>query len=233
MPSRGPLGWGAVVLLGVSLALWPPGVQAGIITGGGAITGAPSNDDFTGPGNPNLIELVGVVDGFGPADLEFTVAGSAGTTEYLVSILGLDNGTGVTWRGFRFELGFGVGAGFVEAPGATGLSFDSPSPDPPPTGGVFSVLDQQAASLTWSGGQVPPVFSNAFSFSIDVPNLSEGIPPFALGGDGGYRFTLRAFPVPAPAPLLLVGLGLVGWSGLAWRSRRQGRARGSGSAGRS
>jgi len=70
--------------------------------------------------------------------VEFVVANSGGTTEYLVT-QSLVNNSGQTWTDFHFELGFGVGTDFIRSGDTDGLDFDTPDQDPAPTSSVFAV----------------------------------------------------------------------------------------------
>lgn len=207
------------------------GAAAGQITNLSIVTPAPNNDDVAGTANANLVEVTGFVGSLAPGDLVFVVRNSGGTTEYRLSAI-LNNDTGTSWSGFRLELGFGTGAGFVPVGPLGVVDFDLPERDPGPTGGAFPVLDHGAGSLTWSGGIVPPIVDNPFTFSIDVGDL---VAAAGMAPEGGYEFTLRQTPVAAisaPLPLVLLGAGLAGWGGLAWRRgperRRRERAEGGG-----
>jgi hypothetical protein len=102
--------------------------------------------------------------------VEWVVANSAGTTEYLINQT-IFNITGQFWSGYRFELGFGRGSAFVPASG--GLDFDLPVADPAQSASRFPVLSHQAGILEWSGGAYNGFGPAAFSFSIDVPGSGE------------------------------------------------------------
>lgn len=145
--------------------------------------------------------------GLGPAEIEFGVTNSQGTTEYRGASagLGLINNTGSPFSGFMAELGFGTGANFVRSAGAGGLDFDTPDRDPVPQASSFPVLTHNTDSLVWSGGNVPSVGGFSLNLSIDVPDGLDAFHP-----DGLNRFTVRLTPiaaetVPEPATILLFG----------------------------
>jgi hypothetical protein len=187
-----------------------PGGSTGTI---GPVGSTPSpNNDNAAAASANVIPFSLFFNDLGTAEFEFIVANSGGTTEYRFTQT-LVNNTGVAWSGFRFELGFGTGAGFVPS-GAIALDLDAPDQDPAPTSSVFTVLAHQVDVLDWSGGSVPSVGSVAFTFAIDVPDGLAISHPLGLD-----RFTLRQAPTPVPEPgsLALLGFGLVG---LASSSRR-------------
>jgi hypothetical protein len=113
------------------------------------------------------------------------------------------NATGVAWTDYHFELGTGSGNGFVRP--FDGLAFVE---NPPPVSTAFTNHVQQQDSVVWSGGVVPAGGGVNFLLQVDVP-------------DGLSQFTLRQFPsttgVPQPGSVLLLGAGVMGLAGLAWR----------------
>ena len=130
-----------------------PGFSTGTLGPVGA-NPAPNNDNTAGA-SPNLIPASIFLNagGFGILDFEFNVLDSGGTTEYFHTPLMVNN-SGVTWTDFHFQLGFGTGASFVTAGPGSGLDFDTPTGDPPPTSSAFTVLAHAPTSLEWSGGTV-------------------------------------------------------------------------------
>jgi hypothetical protein len=188
-----------------------PGPSTGSIGPVGA-TPSPNNDN-TSAASPNTIPASTFFNALGTAEYEFAVTDSAGTTEYTFTQAVVNN-SGQAWSGFRFELGYGTGSSFTSAAGIGGLSFDLPNRDPAPLSSRFTVLDHQGALLDWSGATVPSIGSVFFSFAVDVPDGLSSFHPSAQN-----RFTLRATPVPAAAPipepatvlLMSGGLAFVGW----------------------
>ncbi len=194
-------------------AIVGPGAPIGIPT---AVTGAPNNDDYTGPGasNPNQISLSGInIFGAGPVDLVIPVTNSGtvapGTTEYFLNVGNAVNNSGVAWSGFRVELGSGSGASFAglggnPIPNVVGLDFDFPTPDPlsSPT---FATIVHGADLIVFTGGFVPlGGIATGQDFAFDIPDTTDPL--------GAYDFTIRLQPIPVPEPsgLLLFGCGLLG-----------------------
>jgi PEP-CTERM motif len=186
---------------------------------------SPNNENSVGP-SPNVVGLNKDFAGVGPIGIEFTILNSGitipGTTEYFFDELrglGIINHTGVAWTDFHFELGFGSGAGFVQANPASGLDFDTPNRDPTPTASNFTILNHQAETIDWSGGSILNGQTAFFTFSVDVPDWSAAIPVGfetrdSQGNITGYRFALRQTPsidapVPEPGTLALTGLGML------------------------
>lgn len=176
---------------------------------------APNNDNTASSPNTIAFSIFFNSGGLGPADLEFGVANSGGTTEYLATLsgFGLVNNTGIPFTGFLAQLGFGTGTAFVLSTEADALDFDTLDRDPAPQSSSFPTLTHDPDTLHWSGGVVPSPSGFTLGFSFDV---SDGLP--------SDRFTLRLTPladtaVPEPATSLLVLLGL---SSIALvRSRRR------------
>ncbi len=148
-----------------------PGFSTGSLTVG--LPASPNNDNATAA-SPNLISVSIFFnsDGLGPADMEFELTNSGGTTEYRVAPagIGLVNNTGSPFTGFLAELGFGTGANFVRSSAGDDLDFDTPDRDPTPTLPAFSALTPDTDSLLWSGGTIPSVGSFSIGFSLDVPD---------------------------------------------------------------
>jgi len=101
----------------------------------------------------------------------------------------------------------------VPASAGSGLDFDTPEGDPPPTSSVFPALNHQPNRVEWSGATVNYLGSSnggplsvALSLSIDIP---DGLT--ALHPQGVNRFTLRSYPtaqkVPEPTTAALIGIG--------------------------
>ena len=99
-----------------------PGFSTGSLTAG--LPASPNNDNATAA-SPNLISVSIFFNsgGLGPADMEFELTNSGGTTEYRVAPagIGLVNNTGSPFTGFLAELGFGTGANFVRSSVGDGL----------------------------------------------------------------------------------------------------------------
>jgi hypothetical protein len=176
-------------------------------------TPAPNNDNAN-VSNPNNIPLPGTpgpgltFSSTAPIDTVFTVQASAGTTEYFVSDL-VSNNSGVTWNGFRLQLGTGVGANFSLGgpviPEILFPDFDTPNLDPAPGSTAFATVNATPVELSLSNGTLPSGIASLLSigFSIDTPD--DLIP------SGYVNFTLRQFPVsvPEPATLTLLSLGAI------------------------
>lgn len=164
----------------------------------------PNNDNVAGP-SPNEIRILQKdYTGVGPIDIEFTVIDSGGVTEYAFTE-GVQNSSGVDWGSYCMQLGFGVGADFVESTPDDGLDFDAPDFDSPftfdPWGGApFPVVTVTEDLIDASGGVMPDFsYAEPFVFHIDVP-------------DGITSFTLRQLPkeVPEPFAASLAALTLLG-----------------------
>lgn len=197
-----------------------PGFSTGSLTAGLPVS---PNNDNTAAASPNLISVSIFFNngGIGPADLEFALTSSGGTTEYRVAPagFGLVNNTGSPFTGFIAELGFGTGASFVRSGAGDDLDFDTPDRDPAPTLPAFSTLTHDSDRLVWSAGAIPSVGGFSIGMSLDVPDGLSAVHP-----DGLNRFTLRLTPVaesavPEPATSLLMVIGLSA-AGLAVGMRR-------------
>jgi hypothetical protein len=160
---------------------------------------APNNNDVAGPSPNQLLVTQKNYVGIGPVDLEFTVTPSGGVTEYVINE-GVANSTGIPWNGYRLELGFGVGPGFMLSPSGDDLDFDAPDFN---SGTQFSAFFptwvETEDVITASGGIFPNggFTTPLFRFSVDVP-------------DGISAFTIRQIPIPVPEPTTtaLLGIGL-------------------------
>ena len=194
-----------------------PGSSTGSLTFSPA--GSPNNDNAV-TASPNTISysIFFNANGLAPADLEFNLTNSGGTTEYQVSPFGFGvvNNTAVPVAGFLVELGFGVGANFVRSGAADGLDFDAPDRDPAPQSVRFPNLVHDVDTLRWSGA-VAATGQIGSSFAVDIPDGLQNAHPGGLN-----RFTLRLILVPVPEPssavLVLAGLALA-----ALRVRRSDR----------
>ena len=191
-----------------------PGFSTGSLSPG--LTLSPNNDN-TSTASPNLVSYSVFFNsgGLGPADFEFNLDNSGGTTEYRFAPGGLVvNNTGFPLTGFRVELGFGTGANFVRSGAADALDFDEPDRDPAPASARFPTLLHSADLLEWSGATVG-LGGVGVSFAVDVPDGLASFHPAAVN-----RFTVRLTPVAVPEPstsvLILTGLPL-----LALRLRRR------------
>jgi hypothetical protein len=146
-------------------------------------------------------------DSLGPIDIEFTVQGSEGVTEYQVAEF-VDNNTGTPWSGYRMQLGHFVAGNFVLSPINDGLDFDFPDYDTFPSSGPFPVVGTpDEDELVFSGG-VHGGGAQPYNFRIDVPDLSQ------FGG----KFVLRQIPVGVPEPGTFA-LALFAVFGLATRRK--------------
>jgi len=180
------------------------------ITGGGTATVTPiitgqSNNDDTTVVSGNIVVASKVFDSASPIDIVFNVAQSQGITEYYFAE-GVVNNTPNAMIGYTLELGTGTGANFVPSAPGDGLDFDWPGiaagTTPVPTSGVFPTLAHAEDMIVWTGDALGIGISDAFTFSIDVPDMRS--------------FTLRQWmtPVPLPAAAWLFGSALLGLGAL-------------------
>jgi hypothetical protein len=169
----------------------------------------PNNDNVSGgePTDNNIDVNLKRFDFNDYIDIEFTVSPSGGVTEYRVHEF-VDNNTGLPWIGYRMQLGFGTGAAFVLAPPGSGLDFDAPLYDPPPTSTAMVPTLLSPNEIAFSGFHAAG--AQIYEVRIDVPDLSV---------TGFGSFTLRQIPIPIPEPgsLVLAGLAAIGW--LSYRRR--------------
>jgi hypothetical protein len=117
-------------------------------------------------------------------ETEFVLENSGGTTEYRFTQTFV-NTRRAAWTGFRFELGSGTGAEFVQG---GDVSFDVLNGQSTATSPVFTLVAHGSRVLEWTVGAAPLVAP--FTFAIDVP-------------DGMERVTLRQTPLlaaPVPEP---------------------------------
>jgi PEP-CTERM motif len=172
----------------------------------------PSNDNQSGGGaaDNNLEINAKRFDFGGYIDLVFSVAASDLVTEYKVTEF-VDNNTGVPWNTYTMQLGFGTGAGFQLATAASGLDFDAPGYDSPPTSAVMPSVTLSPAELVFSGA-IQGSGAQLYTFRIDVPNIP--------GTAGPGTFTLRQFGTEVPEPSTALLLGFASIAGAAVFRRR-------------
>lgn len=182
-----------------------PGSSTGSVGPVGA-TPSPNNDNESAA-SPNTIPYSVFFNTFGTLETEFAVNASGGTTEYRFTQTFINN-TGVLWAGFRFELGFGLGANFTPSTTLDLLDFDTPDQDPAPSSAALTLLSHSPDTLEWGGATVPSIGVVNFAFAIDVP-------------DGVQTFTLRQAPaaVPEPATVALTGAALAALALITRKSR--------------
>jgi hypothetical protein len=195
----------------VSVVQLPGNVSTGSI-GPLNNTSAPNNDEAPGA-NPNVVPYNLFINAPGVMDVEFVIGATGGVTEYRFAQGFLNNSRG-PWSGWRFELGFGTGSGFVRSGAADGLDFDTPSSGAP-SSPQFALSRHESDVMEWTGN-VPWFGRGEFAFAIDVP---DGLGAF--NPSGFDRFTLRQIQNPAPEsdvpePSLLV----LALAGVAAGSRR-------------
>jgi hypothetical protein len=208
----------ALPLCVAAACLVAPLAHAGTILGTGAIVGTglgfasvpivfTPNEGSDTPGNIGV--PIKRFDQTGYIDIEFFVRGStpAGTTEYQM-YESVDNNTGIDWVNYTFQLGTGLGAGFLPSDGSNGLTFDAPAYNPPPTSSAFAQVTLAPTQLVFFDG-LQSTGSQIYQVWIDVP-------------DGIQTFTLRQFPTPVPEPgtLALAAIALGGFGLLKLRRRR-------------
>ncbi len=199
-----------------------------VVSGGMEITDTAGDGTVTSEDNiaePDKLDVATTLNSMLPLDVEITVTG--GYSELIVDADVL-NGGDRRWSRFGFELGFGVGEGFVAATPADGLAF---------TYGLSGVLptvvnegnaiwfgesdgqrgddgDGEGRSPAGSGsGGVAPGATGGFYLGISAP------------GSDPFSFTLRHFglsSVPEPSTAALAMLGALA---IAVRRRRRRGAR--------
>ncbi|MEO1497590.1 MAG: choice-of-anchor F family protein [Planctomycetota bacterium] len=155
---------------------------------------APNNDNAVGTSPNSIFVTQKDYVGLGPVDLVFDVRDTGGVTEYFV-MEGVQNSTGLDWNGYRIELGFGEGAGFVKSTSGDGLDFDAPDFDSDfdfnPGGFFFPTVSVTEDDILATGGVQPNgAFAGNFLFHVDVP-------------DGISSFTIRQAPIGIPEPAAL------------------------------
>lgn len=184
-----------------------PGIYS--IAGQSVATPNPGNGEHVGLGNTNVLTIVqkhyfAALPGptVAPVDIVLTVSDPGiGATEYMV-IENVQNSTGIDWSGYRLELGFGVGAGFVPSTAGDGLDFDDEDNsamtfDPMPADFTTVTRPTEDVILATGGTLLNGEFSGTdFIFHLDVP---EGI----------TEFTLRQQPILVPEPSTMTLLGLL------------------------
>jgi hypothetical protein len=133
-----------------------------------------------------------------PIDIVLNVTPSSGVTEYLFAE-GIFNASGIAWNDYHIELGFGIGDDFEPDP-TIDLEFDA---TPAPSSADFASFTLLPQSLSFFDGLIPANTGLSLSFTIDVPNLPEGV----------TQFTLRQYPSVVPEPgtavLAMMGMGLL------------------------
>lgn len=202
----------AGIIVGINPVL-DPGIYS--IAGQGVLLDTPNNDNVNTPNNNVLSILQKDYIKVGYVDIVINVEDSGGVTEYVVTE-NVQNSTVEDWNGYRIELGFGFGGGFVQSSPGDGLDFDTPDEDSPinfsPGAADFTTVTRPSEDelVASDGDLLAGEFSGTdFVFHIDVP-------------DGIGSFTLRqrptaatAVPEPSSTTLLLLFSG-----GLLRRRRR-------------
>ena len=201
--------WTAALMTVAALLVTVPGSPAATITsvslfslpgfstgsaGPVGSTPAVNNDDDPGA-SPNVIPFSVFFNSPGAMETEFVLSDSGGTTEYRFTDTFV-NTRNALWNGFRFELGSGTGANFVQA---GDVRFDLLNGQSTAISPVFTLVAHNSRQLDWTVG-APPLVA-PFAFAIDLP-------------DGMARFTLRQTPlvatlVPEPSALGLAAISLV------------------------
>jgi len=157
----------------------------------------PNNDNVVI--SPNSLQ-VGAIEFTqpGPIDFRVRVANTGGTTEYRLEFGTAENSTPQTWTGFRIIGGIGIGDDFLPIseldPGTlpTGLDWDTPDRDTPPTSPDFELLEHEDDLLVFGNGSVAPgEIASGRSFAGDIPDADNG---------PSYEFTIRLLPVADGPP---------------------------------
>jgi hypothetical protein len=217
--------------LAVALLLAAPGNAGTIIgvsnvSGGGnavvdpILTGDPNNDNISVPANSNMAVASKIFSANQAIDIVFEVETSGGTTEYRISE-GVANITGIDFAMYTFELGFGTGASFVRSATGDGLDFDAPNVDPGPTSARFLTMAHAQDTITFTQGSFPSGMTDAYTFSIDVPDYDAALMPASAATADGFRFTLRQMPsaIPEPGTIGIAILSAMAWAVIALRRR--------------
>jgi len=198
--SIGSVGFAGVILSSPAPVASGPGL--GLASVSLILTASPNNDNSPTP-NPsdnNITVPIKRFDASDYIDLVFSTEASRGVSEYHTSEF-VDNNTGSPWSSYRMQLGTGTGANFQLAAPTSGLDFDFPDYDAPPSSAAFAfVATPNPAELLFTGG-IHGLGAQLYTFRIDVPDVSGG------------SFTLRQIPtaIPEPSSMALVSLGLLGF----------------------
>lgn len=191
----------------------------------------PNNDNSVDPSPNQIAEFPGLsctpitFKTVNPVDTQVFVERSSGITEYFITERVVNN-TSSTWNGFNLQIGFGVNNNFgspeliLVQPGFAIPTFDfsTSRKDEQPTSSQFRKLDRDGSyRLKWSGGTVAPGQSVDFTFSVDVPDDSNG-------SDLYQSFTIRQVPaarsLPKPSSTSAVlGLLVVMGAGFAFKQK--------------
>jgi hypothetical protein len=108
-----------------------------------------SNSDPTIPVADNFVQIFKTFGNIAYVDTVFQVADTGGTTEFQLDEYWTANHTGICWKGFYWELGFGTGSNFVQSDSTDQLDFDTPDKDPMPYSNIFSTANHLSDSIMW------------------------------------------------------------------------------------
>lgn len=181
------------------------------ISQGSISTPHPNDATPNGAGgpSPNGLDVSKTFTKFEPLDMVFTVSNSGGVTSYWFDE-DVTNLTGVDWKDYHFELGFGTGLNFVLGTGGL-VVFDATNPA---AASSFANGVQTAYTVSWNG---PPGIPNGGIGAFEVQILVSDVAP----PDTSYKFTLRQYPtVPEPSSVILLGAGCAVLLGCGVRRRR-------------